>query len=168
MRVYGHDPEDILHIIRYCTLAKEVWNQVISRTQQFNFFSIPLFEWMSFNLQVTSTPRHGEIIWAWLFKILVWRLWKNRNLFVFQGKSCSAIEIVKSSTCWAKQFSSSYREVAGLELEATNGECLTRGWLVLNTNGAIQVDLGNVATGECRGMKMKSGSRATTNILVTA
>lgn len=35
--VCGHEIKDTLHIVRDCTLAKGVWNQVVSRTHQFNF-----------------------------------------------------------------------------------------------------------------------------------
>lgn len=59
--VGSHALEDILHIIRDYTLAKEVWRQVVLRNHQFNFFSNALLEWLSQNLQVNSEARSGEI-----------------------------------------------------------------------------------------------------------
>ncbi|MBA0778271.1 hypothetical protein Gotri_006150, partial [Gossypium trilobum] len=34
--IYGHDSEDILHIIRDCTTAKEVWKQVVPEGYEFS------------------------------------------------------------------------------------------------------------------------------------
>ncbi|KAL1148082.1 hypothetical protein V6Z11_A10G100800 [Gossypium hirsutum] len=72
---YGHAPEDILQILRGYTSIKD-----------------------------TTKIHEGRANWSCLFGILAWRLWKNRNLFIFQGRSCSPEEIVKVSSSWAKQF----------------------------------------------------------------
>ncbi|KAA3473179.1 reverse transcriptase [Gossypium australe] len=76
--ICGHASENILHIIRDCTVAKEVWKQD------------------------TSLLHGGEISWACIFGLLAWRLWKNRNLSIFQRKSWSSSEIIKVSMYWAK------------------------------------------------------------------
>ncbi|XP_052482520.1 uncharacterized protein LOC128036033 [Gossypium raimondii] len=53
--ICGHSLEDILHVIRDCTLSKEVWKQV------------------------NPSSYGAEANWACLFGLLAWRLWKNRE-----------------------------------------------------------------------------------------
>ncbi|KAA3489715.1 Non-LTR retroelement reverse transcriptase [Gossypium australe] len=121
--ICGPPSEDILHVIRDCTLAKEVWKQV-------------------------NPSSHGaEANWACLFGLLAWRLWKNRNLFIFQEKSWSPEEIIKTSVSWAKHFSLTSRHVADVEIETTRGQLLEGEWTYLNTDGAVRVDSGAAAAG---------------------
>ncbi|MBA0798019.1 hypothetical protein Gohar_008656 [Gossypium harknessii] len=44
------------------------------------------------------------VIWSCLFGLIAWRIWKNRNLFIFQGITWTAHEIVKDSFSWAQQY----------------------------------------------------------------
>ncbi|MBA0649846.1 hypothetical protein Goklo_017362, partial [Gossypium klotzschianum] len=48
--VYGHEVEDIIHVLRDCFAAKEVWTQVVPSDQQFRFFSGNLYGWFMYNL----------------------------------------------------------------------------------------------------------------------
>lgn len=47
--ICGYDSKDILHAIRDCSRAKEVWNQVIS-VDRSGIFSRSLKEWLEDNL----------------------------------------------------------------------------------------------------------------------
>ncbi|MFQ6640914.1 hypothetical protein Gotur_014660 [Gossypium turneri] len=96
--ICGHSSKDILHVIRDCTLAKQVWKQ-------------------------------------------------NRNLFIFQEKSWSPEEIIKTSASWAKHFSLASRQVADIEIEMTYGEPLAREWTYLNTDSVVRVDSEDAAAG---------------------
>lgn len=44
---------------------------------------------------------------------------------------------------WAKQFSSSNREVVCEDSGATSRDHLSDGWIILNIDGAVQVDSGH-------------------------
>ncbi|MBA0729038.1 hypothetical protein Golax_022983 [Gossypium laxum] len=61
---------------------------------------------MATNLQNQLTSSTGGIDWSYLFGIITWRIWKSRNMFVFQGISWSVEEIIKIYFSWAKQYSS--------------------------------------------------------------
>lgn len=135
--ICGHDSEDILHIIRDYTLTKEVWNQVVPRNLHFSFFSNTLHDWMSLNLQDTSTSRSGDVSWAYLFGIVTWHLWKNQNMFIFQGKLWSSTEIIKFSVCWAKHFSLSNKEVVIENLDSSTSTSSVEGRFFLNTDDTV-------------------------------
>ncbi|MBA0688536.1 hypothetical protein Goari_006313 [Gossypium aridum] len=94
--ICGHASEDILHVTRNCTLAKEV----------------------------NPNPTAGK-----LFGLLAWRLWKN-HLFIFQGKSWSSEEKIKTS----------------------------ESGLTLTQMGLFEWTQGLQLQGECCATKMESGS----------
>ncbi|KAH1032665.1 hypothetical protein J1N35_044839 [Gossypium stocksii] len=75
--ICGHGLEDILHV---CTAAKEVW------------------------LQVVPGLLSADVDRPCLFGLIAWHLWKNKNLFIFQGLSWNASEIFKVSLSWARKF----------------------------------------------------------------
>ncbi|MBA0559052.1 hypothetical protein Golob_016034 [Gossypium lobatum] len=64
----------------------------------------------------------GGIDWPCLFGIIVWHIWKNQNLFIFQGITWTVDEIIKISYSWARQYFSisriSSHKVIGLYLIA--------------------------------------------------
>ncbi|MBA0670523.1 hypothetical protein Goklo_024295, partial [Gossypium klotzschianum] len=78
-------------------------------------------------------------------------VWKqNRNLFIFQGKSWSLEEMIKTSASWAKHFSLASRQAVDIEMKMTCGEPLAGEWTYLNTDGAVRVDSGDAAyLGNC-------------------
>ncbi|MBA0722775.1 hypothetical protein Golax_003421 [Gossypium laxum] len=84
---------------------------------------------------------------ACLCGLLAWLLWKNRNLFIFQGKSWSPEEIIITSASWAKHFSLVSRQATDVEIEMTRGEPLAGEWTYLNTDGTVRVDSGAAAAG---------------------
>ncbi|KAK5795421.1 hypothetical protein PVK06_036687 [Gossypium arboreum] len=44
------------------------------------------------------------ITWSCLFGLITWRIWKNRNLFIFQNINWTAYDVLKSSLSWAQHF----------------------------------------------------------------
>ncbi|KAG8478486.1 hypothetical protein CXB51_028213 [Gossypium anomalum] len=117
--VYGHAYEDILHIIQDCTVAKED----------------------------TSRVYGGEIIWACLFGLLAWSLWKNCNLSILQMKSWSLNEIIKVSMCWAKHASLDSRSGSSDYTVSPHKEPTSKDWIYLNANGAVSRTSGRAAAG---------------------
>ncbi|MBA0780467.1 hypothetical protein Gotri_004561 [Gossypium trilobum] len=91
-----------------------------------------------------SKIHEGGASWACLFGLLIWRLWNNRNLFNFQGRSWSSREIVQVSYSWAIHFFSSSREVPIDCLEHSFEAQTSRERIFLNTDGAVQLDSGYV------------------------
>ncbi|MBA0704555.1 hypothetical protein Golax_016804, partial [Gossypium laxum] len=77
--------EDIIHVLRNCPATKEVWDQVVPLSQYNSFFSSNLSERLLSNLQSCVVLDSVGVNWGSLFRIILWRIWKNRNIFVFQG-----------------------------------------------------------------------------------
>lgn len=108
--ICGYHYEDMLHILRDCIAAKDVWNQAFICNLSSQFFSLNLQDCILSNVQDNSVVLVGDTMWACLFGIIIWRPWKNRNLFNFQDKSWSSSEIIKASCCWASHCSSTHKD----------------------------------------------------------
>ncbi|MBA0662685.1 hypothetical protein Goklo_006766 [Gossypium klotzschianum] len=139
--------EDILHILRDCNATKDVWSQVITCNRLTNFFSLNLQDWILLNVQDASVIPKGGTSWACLFGILIWRLWKNRNLLIFEGHSWSSREIVNNALCWATQCYSPSRFTPSGDFGLPLEEQAYGSKIFLNTNGAVPLDTGNAYVG---------------------
>lgn len=93
--LYGHHLEDILHAIRDCTITKETWMQVLPNELHDQFFASNIHDLIKWNLFITSKLDMGEVAWSSLFGSIAWRIWKNCNLYIFQGVPWKASDIVK-------------------------------------------------------------------------
>ncbi|MBA0567622.1 hypothetical protein Golob_005172 [Gossypium lobatum] len=74
-----------------------------------------------------------------LFGIISLRIWKNYNMFTFQGLSWSSNDTLKACLNWARQFKEGFAEVGGLVMGVDNwfrlGNCTVPEaelWGVLN------------------------------------
>ncbi|KAG8472413.1 hypothetical protein CXB51_034213 [Gossypium anomalum] len=117
--IYGFHSEDILHILRDCPAAKDD----------------------------TSIALAGGASWACLFRIVAWRIWKNHNLFIFQGHPWSSREIVNNSYGWASQSFSIPKDVVSGVPDFSLEEQANGFTIFLNTDGAVRLDTGNASAG---------------------
>lgn len=106
----GHGLEDVLHVFRDCSATKDVRLSVLLVNQKRAFFLDNLHERLVSNLQDCSKMHEGEVTWACRFRLFAWGIWKNYNLFLFQGITWNPNEIVKISDTWAKQYFLETRE----------------------------------------------------------
>ncbi|XP_016684024.1 uncharacterized protein [Gossypium hirsutum] len=87
------------------------------------------------------------LMWSCLFGLIAWRLWKNRNLFIFQHISWTASEVVKVSSCWGRN----YNYYVGDHFKSKQGSSLIvnsdDNWVFLSTDRAVARDSGYAATG---------------------
>ncbi|KAG8484316.1 hypothetical protein CXB51_023638 [Gossypium anomalum] len=117
--ICGFHSEDILHILRDCAVVRDD----------------------------NSMAHEGGSSWACLFGLLIWRIWKNHNLFIFQGRSWSSREMVKVSLSWAnKLFSALRADFKGSFKPPVKKESFEAP-IFLNTNGAVQLVSKNAAVG---------------------
>ena len=79
--VCGADEETTLHILRDYPIARMVWRHLGGPTNLHAFYSHNLKDWISSNLQHQEAS--GYPIWATLFCISSWWIWKCRNCLVF-------------------------------------------------------------------------------------
>ncbi|KAH1123202.1 hypothetical protein J1N35_006362 [Gossypium stocksii] len=85
--------------------------------------------------------------WPCLFGIIMWCIWKNRNLFIFQGISWSTDEIINISYSWVKQYSSILRSSLYKARDHLHSWPLPNSWVRLSTDGSVKFDEGFASSG---------------------
>lgn len=114
-----------------------MWRQVIPNDQHNSFFSMNLRTWLTSNLCCCTRLPRREIAWSYLFRIIVWCIWKNRNLFIFQCIFWSILKIVKISYTWAQQYEfSHYRDKSNVCISSSSNT-LSENWVHLFTDGTV-------------------------------
>lgn len=78
--------ESIMHVLRDCECALELWEKIVDPNQWHKFASLGLHPWLEFNLS-NSDVGLGSWNWPIVFGTMVHMLWIDRNHFVFLGKS---------------------------------------------------------------------------------
>lgn len=125
-------------MFRDCMAAKEVWKLKILSDQQNRFFSDPFHIWFSTNVGCNVILQEHRITWASVFGLIVWRIWNNKNLYIFQNVTWPALEIIKVSLSRAHQFAAN-QEVAKVTSMSPPSKVGSEGqWTHLFTDGAVE------------------------------
>ena len=66
--------ESIIHVLRDCSIAQQVWNSLSPPMLPNLFFGINLSDWLCLNCK-SQQPCALGIPWGILFPIGVWNLW---------------------------------------------------------------------------------------------
>ncbi|KAA3474645.1 reverse transcriptase [Gossypium australe] len=143
----GHGVEDLEHALRDCPAAKEVWMLVIPNQLKQRFFSVPFPNWLTLNLCFHESLQGSDLTWSCLFGMIAWRIWKKRNLLIFQKISWTATEVVKASSSWARQYAAT-RDIHKSTLQSSNISTISNeNWVILSTDGAVNSIIGAAAAG---------------------
>ncbi|KAK4275138.1 hypothetical protein QN277_018272 [Acacia crassicarpa] len=76
------ESESILHILRDCCYAHNMWLKLLKPNYVSQFFSAGLKDWLSMNLMGKLSKDMG-LFWNLIFGVAVWMLWKWSNSFAF-------------------------------------------------------------------------------------
>ncbi|KAH1107996.1 hypothetical protein J1N35_011764 [Gossypium stocksii] len=144
--VCGHDFEYLLHVLRDCLAAKEVWMLMVPDQLKQRFFSVSFQDWLFLNLFFHERVQDRETTWSSLFGLIAWRIWKNRNLFIFQNISWDAMEVVKISSCWARQYETYLGGPTSNTPRANPTNNPDDTWVLLSSDGAVIRDSGFAAS----------------------
>ncbi|KAA3453419.1 reverse transcriptase [Gossypium australe] len=142
----GHNLEDIMHALRDCPTAKKAWMLVVPLEKQSRFFSDSMQNWLSFNLSCHIKLQDKGITWSCLFGILAWRLWKNKNLFIFQNIDWTPLELIKSSLSWAQNFEAFITRSKLNDTPPGHLQHCSDNWVFLYSDGVVAKDSKNGAT----------------------
>ncbi|MBA0746350.1 hypothetical protein Gogos_008878 [Gossypium gossypioides] len=118
--ICGTTEESILRVLRDNCKACEVCKQIILVGVWPLNFSTSLFEWVTGNLRNDFELAFGEVDWPSLFGIICWKLWKQRNSWVFQGEPFNMHHILPSLWCWAKSNIHRWGKESGLGVGFSN------------------------------------------------
>ncbi|KAG8497788.1 hypothetical protein CXB51_007049 [Gossypium anomalum] len=143
----GHTNEDLAHVLRDCSFAKNVWMLILPEQLKQRLFSSPFPYWFSLNLSFLERLQDSGLSWSCLFGVVVWRIWKNRNLFIFQNLSWSATKMVRNSSCWARQYESRMGSIKNSYSSSNSVTFSNDSWVSLHTDGAMVRDSGYAASG---------------------
>ncbi|MBA0577260.1 hypothetical protein Golob_027535 [Gossypium lobatum] len=84
--ICGHGFEDIVHVLRDCLTAKEVWLHVIPSEQHQRFFSDTLQNWLSANLFCHLRLQDGgNVTWSAVEVVKVFFSWAQKFKFHQSG-----------------------------------------------------------------------------------
>ena len=98
-----HALETIIHILRDCPWAKEIWSRSPGLLP-LSFFRMPLQDWLRCNATKTATVRPQQIPWQVYFTFTCWNIWLARNERIFRDQSRSQHSIIYSSVQAATEF----------------------------------------------------------------
>ncbi|MBA0784357.1 hypothetical protein Gotri_001941, partial [Gossypium trilobum] len=142
----GHMFEDLAHVLRDCPFSKDAWMLVLSEQLKQRFFSTSFPDWLLLNLCFHERLQGSGLTWSCLFGLIALRIWKNRNLFIFQNISWVVTEVVKASSCWARQYET---HIGGCKRNNLNSNLVNNSddtWVFLSTDGVVARDSGYAAT----------------------
>ena len=82
--------ESIIHVLRDCPIAQQVWNSLSPLMLPNLFFGANLLDWLRLNCK-SQCPCTLGISWGILFPIGVWNLWLHRNRVIFKNEAPNKI-----------------------------------------------------------------------------
>lgn len=97
--------ESIMHVLRDCQFAQEVWVHLILDKDCQKFFDMELDAWIVRSLGghflMGVNGNNSNVVFA----VACWFLWKQRNAFVFRQQAVTPIDIVTAVNCFAANIS---------------------------------------------------------------
>ena len=171
--MYKRHEENIIHLLRDCEVAHDLWGKLGVPFPHINSFNENLVNWLRINS--LSTIRHNtHIPWCTVFLYAVWSLWKNRNFVLFENGIPNS-KLDKVCLGQAREFhfcESKIKQVTSNIPFPVSWIKPSSGWYKLNTDGASIGNPGKVGGGgvirDCHGDWVKGYSRSighTTSVL---
>ncbi|CAA0812774.1 Unknown protein [Striga hermonthica] len=112
----GHE-ESIIHALRDCSGAQQLWRLFIPGIDFTNFLHMNLNDWLVTHL--SSPEMYGVENWPCLFGIVAWRIWHARNSCIFNHE-------VFDVTQRAREIQMHRRNILAAKAHANHGlACLT-------------------------------------------
>ncbi|GMI82523.1 hypothetical protein HRI_001921600 [Hibiscus trionum] len=159
--ICGDPIEDVVHAVRDCSKAKEVWRGLVPSAAIARFFTLPLQTWLFENLSSDTAATQGGGSWEVLFVSTCWLLWKDRCRRLLD------VDYVENH-CFLPQC----RRVAAEFFEAARREHVSAmvekpvvhwcrpaaGWIKANTDAAVNPISHRASVGEYSGIARDDGS----------
>ncbi|PKI55955.1 hypothetical protein CRG98_023687 [Punica granatum] len=140
--------ESIIHILRDCSSARQMWERLIPPSLQPNFFSVSLHDWLMLNLVWPPCEN-----WPTIFVTGCWLLWTWRNKELF----CTDFDRPRDEGRTILAAARSFREGRLLSSQAVDGsksKWISIYWvkppedfMKLNTDGVVRGSQGVTGAG---------------------
>ncbi|KAK4482042.1 hypothetical protein RD792_012965 [Penstemon davidsonii] len=140
-RCNNHE-ESIVHALRDCPWAREVWEFIIAPTQFLKFQQIDADSWIKDNV---TKVRFDNIIlpyapWYMVFIATVWMIWKSRNKYIFQNVRDPVKQTVFAIKCLVGDMERIPAKKGKRKLgkpSLVSWSKPLKGWHKLNTDGSV-------------------------------
>ena len=146
------EPETVLHVLRDCRYATQVWMGLVSPDRWSEFFSLPVQEWLYSNL-TNNLSFDLSMEWSLIFGVACWLLWQWRNKALFDDAFCEMSNPIGFIKFKAKQFSHSTQFNDDEQSRRTKQSRLIgwdappMGWIKVNSDGARKSSSGLASAG---------------------
>ena len=88
-----NNPKTIIHILRDCPWAKEIWLQSPG-ILPLSFFQLPLQPWLKTSSTSDNILLGHQLPWNVLFSFLCWHIWLAMNERIFHDQSSSQPHLI--------------------------------------------------------------------------
>ena len=85
--ICNNEVESIIHTLKDCNVARQIWNTLSFPLDPNVFFNLNLVDWLRINCQSNKNHAVSNIPWGVIFPIGLWTLWLFRNKVVFKNKT---------------------------------------------------------------------------------
>ncbi|KAK8669257.1 hypothetical protein V6N13_106693 [Hibiscus sabdariffa] len=75
--------ESVDHVLRFCPIALAVWSLLIKEDRFAAFLKFEFREWIGMNIMGGADFVKNRLDWDFMFRAVIWNLWKLRNEMVF-------------------------------------------------------------------------------------
>lgn len=139
--------ETVMHVLRDCKAAKEVWRQVGGPAHSPSFRTGNLRQWLTRNIKFKQEMTSlRKLNWPIFFAIVIWWLWRWRNCVALGTTQSLPIDV---NAFLMTRFEEAWRSLGDSVLESNVNpnprvESFVRwkappeGWMVLNSDGAAK------------------------------
>ena len=136
-----NEQESLLHVLRDCEEAKQLWKNIGGPGSLRLFFEYSLLDWLTINIKNTTVVQ--GVRWCDFFATICWLLWRRRNEFIFQEKAASNDNLLCHAKHMIVSMTHAKIKLSGVNLNS-NGDIVNNvkwvppiaGWVKLNIDGA--------------------------------
>ncbi|KAK8681301.1 hypothetical protein V6N13_053705 [Hibiscus sabdariffa] len=76
--ICDREAESIDHVLRHCSMARRVWQEVIIPDKLYDWYNLPFMEWLACNICGIGGYNSTRENWVTRFSVLCQLLWNNR------------------------------------------------------------------------------------------
>lgn len=143
--------ESLSHVVRDCTLAKNIWTQLVGHGNWTTFRNGGVKEWLYSNLCCQNSS-FGQENWGLTFGVALWFMWQWRNNFIFNNvaypSNGKSIILHYAPDITSARNSSIPGNVCTSKVEMLIGwERSMSGYVKLNTDGCSKNSMTMASTG---------------------